>query len=416
MKTKLFKKIESYEAYAIELQRGLTAIPALAPSSGGAGEYDKALWLEGELKKLKFDSIEWINAPQKEAKRGIRPNIVARYKGKKTGKTLWLMSHLDIVPPGEAKLWNSDPYKLVVKGRNLTGRGVEDNQQATVSSILVVKAMMELDFRPEFDIALLFCADEETGSGFGADYIAENKPEIFGKNDMFFIPDSGSEDGSAIEIAEKSILWMKVTTHGRQCHASRPGLGINAFKAASELVIKYKSLYEKFPHKDDLYEPPISTFEPTKKEANVPNVNTLPGEDVFYMDCRVMPVYLLSEVKAEMRRLAGEVEKMYGVKITFEPQQEAQAAPPTSKDAAIVKAVEKAIREVYKVEPKVQGIGGGTVAAFFRRLNLPAVVYSRLNESAHQPNEYCILDNLIGDAKVFALSALILGEEKPIPG
>ena len=412
MKTKLFKKIESYEAYAVELQRGLTAIPALAPSSGGAGEYDKALWLEGELKKLKFDSIEWINAPQKEAKHGIRPNIVARYKGKKPGKTLWLMSHLDIVPPGEAKLWDSDPYKMVVKGRNLIGRGVEDNQQATVSSMLVVKAMMELNFRPEFDIALLFCADEETGSGFGADYIAENKPEIFGKDDMFFIPDSGTEDGSAIEIAEKSIMWMKVTTHGKQCHASRPGLGINAFKAASELVVKYKSLYEKFPHKDDLYEPPTSTFEPTKKEANVPNVNTLPGEDVFYMDCRVMPAYQLSEVKAEMRRLAGEVEKMYGVKITFEPQQEAQAAPPTSKDAAIVKAVEKAIREVYKVEPKVQGIGGGTVAAFFRRLNLPAVVYSRLNESAHQPNEYCILDNLIGDAKVFALSALIMGEKK----
>jgi len=412
MKEKLFKKIESYEAYAIEMQRGLTAIPALAPSSGGDGEYDKAVWLEGELKKLKFDSIEWINAPQKEAKKGIRPNIVARYKGKKSGKTLWLMSHLDIVPPGEAKLWDSDPYKMVVKDRRLIGRGVEDNQQATVSSILVVKAMMELNYRPEFDIALLFCADEETGSGFGADYISANKPDIFGKNDMFFVPDSGTEDGSAVEIAEKSIMWLKIITHGKQCHASRPALGVNAFKAASELIVKFKSLYEKFPHKDDLYEPPISTFEPTKKEANVPNVNTLPGEDVFYMDCRVMPAYQLSEVKAEMRRLAGEVEKMYGVKIAFEPQQEAQAAPPTPKDAAIVRAVEKAVREVYKVEPKVQGIGGGTVAAFFRRLHLPAVVYSRLNESAHQPNEYCILDNLIGDAKVFALSALIMGEEK----
>jgi len=412
MKTKLFKQIESYEAYAVELQRGLTAIPALAPSSGGDGEYDKAKWLEGELKKLKFDSIEWINAPQKEAKNGVRPNIVARYKGKNPGKTLWLMSHLDIVPPGEAKLWNSDPYKMVIKGRHLIGRGVEDNQQATVSSILVAKAMMELDYRPEFDLALLFCADEETGSGFGADYIAEHKPETFGKNDMFFIPDSGTEDGSTIEIAEKSIMWLKVATHGKQCHASRPALGINAFKAASELVVKFNSLYKKFPHKDGLYEPPISTFEPTKKEANVPNINTMPGEDVFYMDCRVMPEYQLSDVKAEMRRLAGEVEKMYGVKITFEPQQEAQAAPPTSKDAAIVKALEKAIREVYKVEPKVQGIGGGTVAAFFRRLNLPAVVYSRLNESAHQPNEYCILDNLIGDAKVFALSALLMGEKE----
>ncbi len=201
MKNEILKKIESYEDYAIELQRGLTAIPALAPESGGEGEYDKAVWIDTELKKLKFDSIEWINAPQKEAKKGIRPNIVARYKGTKSDKTLWVMAHLDIVPPGEAKLWNSNPYELKIDGRKLIGRGVADNQQGMISGILMVKAMMESGYRPEHDIALLLCADEETGSGFGADYIADNKPEIFGKDDMFFVPDSGSEDGSLIEIA-----------------------------------------------------------------------------------------------------------------------------------------------------------------------------------------------------------------------
>ncbi len=412
MKEKIFAKIDSYEAYAIELQRGLTAIPALSPSSGGEGEYDKAVYLEKELKKLKFDSIEWFNAPQKEAKNGIRPNIVARYKGKNPGRTLWLMSHMDIVPPGDIKLWQSDPYKLKIEGRRLIGRGVEDNQQASVSSILTVKAMMDLNFRPEFDIALLFCADEETGSGFGADYLTEHHKEIFGKEDMFFVPDSGTQDGSAIEVAEKSILWLKVTTLGRQCHASRPDQGINAFRAASELVVKYNSLHQKFPHKDELYDPPISTFEPTKKEANVPNVNTLPGEDVFYMDCRVMPEYKLSDIKAEMRRLADEIEKEHRVNISFEPQQEAQAAPPTDPGAPIILALKQAIKEIYKVEPKVQGIGGGTVAACFRRLNLPVAVYARLDESMHQPNEYCILDNLLGDAKIFAVSSLLLGERK----
>ncbi len=412
MKEKILKKIESYEAYAIELQRNLTAIPAISPLSGGEGEYDKAIYLEKELKKLKFDSIEWINAPQKEAKNGVRPNLIARYNGKSPAKTIWFMAHMDIVPPGEAKLWKSDPYKMEVQGRKLVGRGVEDNQQAIASSIMVVKAMMELNYRPEYDIALLLCADEETGSGFGADYISENKPELFGKDDVFFVPDSGTEDGSMIEVAEKSIMWMKIITHGKQCHASRPSLGINAFKAASELVMKFGSLYEKFPHKDALYEPPISTFEPTKKESNVPNVNTLPGEDVFYMDCRVMPQYPLADVKAEMRRLAGEVEKKHGVKIVFEPQQEAQAAPPTDPNAAIVTALKAAIKEVLKVEPKAYGIGGGTVAAFFRRLHLPAVVYSRLNDSAHMPNEYCVIDHMMGDAKVFAVTTLLLGKQK----
>ncbi|MBI4655335.1 MAG: M20 family metallo-hydrolase [Elusimicrobia bacterium] len=410
MKEDIFKKIEGYENYAIELQKGLTAIPALAPSSGGDGEYDKAAWLEKELKKLKFDSIEWINAPQKEAKDGIRPNIIARYKGEKSDKTLWIMSHLDIVPPGELKLWNSDPYKLKIEGRKLIGRGVEDNQQAIVSGILTLKSMMELNYRPSLDMALLFCADEETGSGLGADYVVARRPDIFGKNDMFIVPDSGTEDGSKIEIAEKSILWMKITTRGKQCHASRPHLGINAFSAASKLAVKFETLYKKFPFKDKLYDPPISTFEPTKKEPNVPNVNTLPGEDVFYVDSRLMPNYRLEDLKSEMKKLAGEVEKEHGVKISFEPVQESQAAPPTDANAPIIRALMKAIKEVHGVKPSAYGIGGGTVAAFFRRLNLPVAVYSKLNESAHQPNEYCILDNITGDAKVFALCAILLGE------
>lgn len=408
MKKQILEKIDSYKDYAVELQRGLTAIPALAPSSGGNGEYDKAKWLEGELKKLKFDSIDWINAPQAEAKNGIRPNIIARYKGKSQAKTIWFMSHLDVVPPGELKMWNGDPYKMEVRDGRLIGRGVEDNQQAVVSSILVVKAMMELDYRPEYDIALLFCADEETGSGFGADYISEKHPEIFGKEDMFFVPDSGVEDGSLIEVAEKSIYWVKVVTKGKQCHASRPALGINAFKASSDLIMRFGKLYKKFNKKDKLYEPPISTFEPTKKEANVPNVNTLPGEDVFYMDCRVMPCYKLEEVEAEMRRMADEVEAQYGVKISFEAQQKAQAAPPTDPKAPIVLALKKAIKEVLGVKPRAYGIGGGTVAAFFRRLNLPAVVYSRLNDSAHMPNEFCVIDHMMGDAKVFAVTTLLL--------
>ena len=48
------------------------------------------------------------------------------------------------------------------------------------------------------------------------------------------------------------------------------------------------------------------------------------------------------------------------------------------------------------------GIGGGTVAAFFRRAGLPAVVWSKIEDTCHQPNEYTTVENMIGDAKVFA--------------
>lgn len=408
----LIKNIENEKDYIIYLQTELTKRPAISPKSGGEGEYDKAMFILEELKKYKFDKIETINAPDKEAKNGVRPNIVAFYYGKDKTKTVWFMSHIDIVPPGELSLWKTDPYKLVVEGDKLIGRGVEDNQQAIVSSILVTKALMENNIRLNFNIGLLFCADEETGSVFGADYVVKKRKDLFNKNDMFFVPDSGVEDGSKIEIAEKSILWLKVKTIGKQCHASRPQLGINAFKAASELVCMIEELYKTFNKKDKLYQPPISTFEPTKKEGNVPNVNTIPGEDVFYIDMRVLPNYKLEDVEKKLRMLANKIEKKYKVKISFEYVQKSQAAPPTDPKSNIVVALKKAISDILKVKPTVYGIGGGTVAAYFRRLGLPTVVYSKLNESAHQPNEYCYISNIIDDTKVFLKTLFILNDLK----
>jgi succinyl-diaminopimelate desuccinylase len=404
----ILANIENSRDLAVELQRGLTAIPALDPSSGGDGEWDKAEWLEAELRRLPFDEIRRYDCPQPEAKRGLRPNLVCRYRGRDSSRTLWIMTHLDVVPPGDLAMWRTDPYVLHVADGKLYGRGTEDNQQGLVASILCVKAMMDAGIRPPVDVGLLFNADEETGSTYGAHHVASRHPEVFGPRDAFLVPDAGDEVGSMIEVAEKSLLWLKVTTHGRQCHGSVPDQGANAFKAASELVFKLGSLYRTFNQRDRLYDPPRSTFEPTKKEANVPNVNTIPGEDVFYLDMRVMPAYPLAAVKDEIRRLADQVAARHGVTFSFDVQQEAQAAPPTSPEADIVKLVARGARMIHGVKARPKGIGGGTVAAVFRQLGYPAVVYAKQDEVAHQPNEYCILDNLIGDAQVFAFVALNL--------
>ena len=48
------------------------------------------------------------------------------------------------------------------------------------------------------------------------------------------------------------------------------------------------------------------------------------------------------------------------------------------------------------------GVGGGTVAAHIRRRGRSVAVWSRLDETLHGPDEYCLLSNLLGDAKVMA--------------
>ena len=72
-----------------------------------------------------------------------------------------------------------------------------------------------------------FSADEETGSTYGTLYLLEHL-SLFHETDLILIPDGGDAQGSTIEIAEKNLLWLRITTKGTQTHGSRPDQGSNA--------------------------------------------------------------------------------------------------------------------------------------------------------------------------------------------
>jgi len=399
---KVAGRIDGYRELVIDYERQLTAIPALAPENNGEGEVKKAALIQQILQDLRADSIEEVRAPDDRVPDGYRPNLLARFKGKSADRTIWIMTHIDIVPPGELSLWKSDPYTIKIEDGRIYGRGVEDNQQGMIAGFLALKALKEEGIVPAYDVGLAIVSDEEVGSKYGIQYVLEHRKDAFGKDDLIIIPDAGNSEGTMIEVAEKSILWLKFTTQGKQCHGSTPEKGINAHKAAAHLIVRLDELYKIFDTKDPLFDPPISTFEPTKKEANVPNVNTIPGEDVFYFDSRILPAYTVEEVEEKIREMMAAVEKQFGVKISVESPQRQPAAPPTSSDAPVVQALKQAIRDIRGREAEARGIGGGTVAAYFRRAGFPAAVWATMDETAHQPNEYTIIDNILGDAKVFA--------------
>lgn len=384
----------------IELQRLLTGIPAIAPDSEGEGEMEKAKALSAWLVKRGFGEPLWYNAPDSRVPAGERPNLVVTRKGERESPALWIMSHLDVVPPGEMSLWKSDPYTLVEKEGTIFGRGVEDNQQGLVSSVFSTLALKRLGITPKRTVNLLFVADEEVGSKFGIEYLLKEQ-DLFQKGDLFLVPDGGRPDGTMIETAEKSVIWVKFTVTGKQCHTSVPELGVNANVAASSLIVALDGLKQVFPKKNPIFEPSASTFVPSKREANVPNVNTLPGEDVFYLDCRILPEVPVDTVLGEIGKMIDQTQETYGVSVVYEviERQESAATP---SDSPIVGMVNKAIQDVYHVEGKVTGIGGGTVAAHLRNKGYDTVVWSKFEENAHMPNEHCLVDNMIGDAKVMA--------------
>lgn len=398
----LFAALDRQTETVYELQRRLTAIPALGPKNGGDGEKDKAEFLMDYLGAMGITDVREFRAPDPAVSCGYRPSVAAVIPGRDTSRTLWVISHTDIVPPGDAALWKTDPYTLERDGDILIGRGVEDNQQGIVSSILVARALLDGAVVPEINYGMLFVADEETGSTYGLDYLVREHADIFSRDDLFLVPDFGEPDSAMVEVAEKSMFWLKITVEGRQCHASTPGQGINTLVAAADFILRIKGLESIYDAEDPIYDPPRSTFEPTKKEANVENVNTIPGRDVFYVDSRVLPVYELDDVLETIMEMGREVEKTHGVTISYDKTMYEQAAPATPADSDIVKRVMASVARVYGNSPRLVGVGGGTVAAFLRRRGYQAVVWATLNHNAHQPNEWASISNTIGDAKVIA--------------
>jgi len=79
---------------------------------------------------------------------------------------------------------------------------------------------------------------------------------------MAVVPDSGDSEGSFIEVAEKSMMWLKFKVMGKQTHASMPGSGINAHKIGMMFALSVdEALHDNFSDRDELFEPPFSTFE-----------------------------------------------------------------------------------------------------------------------------------------------------------
>ncbi|OPY33865.1 MAG: putative metallohydrolase [Methanomassiliicoccales archaeon PtaU1.Bin124] len=404
----MLSSLDKCQDEMVEALSEMIRVPAIGPENGGDGEIQRSRMVREMMAKCGFDEIEIIESFDDRVKLKARPNIVGRKKGK-TDQMIWLVAHMDTVPPGDLKAWTYPPFSPRLVEGKLYGLGTEDNGQAVIGAIYAAKVFIDANPELERGLGVIVVADEEMGSDRGIKFLIQQG--IFGNDDIFYVPDYGVPDGSIIEVAEKTILWLQVRVQGKQTHASTPNKGLNASKVGAELIAFLADYMDrKYGKTNALFDPPTSTYEPTKHLLNVSNVNTLPGEDIFFLDFRILPDYDPDEIMKTMRWIADLFEDKTGAKITLETVQFTKSGKPSSVDAIGFKALASAIKMVRGVEPKAGGVGGGTCANYFRLEGWNAYVWQTLDEMAHNPNEYCKVDNLVADAKVFvaALNELCL--------
>lgn len=382
-------------------------IRAMAPENGGNGELERAKFLQAILKTLGFQKVWRIDSKDKRAEGGVRPNIMAfPQKILKNTPITWLVTHMDTVPvaSSELKLWKSDPFKPEIRSGKLFARGASDNGQDLISTLFAIAAVKKAFPDLHLPIGIVLVSDEETGSEHGIIHLIKNG-KVFSKarGDEIIVPDGGSVKGDFVEIAEKGLLWMKVETVGKQSHASRPDQGLNAHRIASQFMCELdKSLHQKFSAKDKLYSVPQSTFEPTRRLKNVQNVNTIPGEDTFFVDCRILPKYGTKDILQHAQALARKFSQESGARITVSAHNIQEPAPRTSPNSNVVLGFSNAVQRVLKVSPRLGGMGGNTCAAFFRAAGFQTVVWGKNQGTAHSANEFARVSDIFDSIRVYS--------------
>lgn len=377
--------------FIIDVAKRIIPIQAISPESGGKGESLRADELCRILEEMGYSNYKRYDV--RDDHDAIRSNVVLKVGNKE--KTFWLISHTDTVPDGDPTLWTKEPFDVTVEGDKMYGRGTSDDGQAVFLSLLLLKRLREENLG--YNLGLAFVADEELGSKYGIQYLLDQN--IFSKDDLLMVPDAGAKDGMDIEIAEKSILWVKFKILGKQHHASTPADAVNANREGMKFMLELDEfLHGNYDKVNSLFSPDISTFEPTKREKNVDSVNIIPGIEIMYLDCRILPTYDIDHVIDDIDTLIKNFEKKSPARISYSFVQKEQAPLPTSETAEIVQKLKSAITATRGREPRTIGIGGGTCAAYFRRKGIPAAVWSTtLDDVAHQADEYCLISNILKD-------------------
>jgi acetylornithine deacetylase/succinyl-diaminopimelate desuccinylase-like protein len=156
-----------------------------------------------------------------------RGNVIARLAGADSGRgALLIHGHLDAVP-ADASEWSVHPFSGAVQDGYVWGRGAVDMKDMVGMTLALARRLKRDGITPKRDLIFAFLADEEAGGNFGAQWLVDNRPELFeGATEAisevggFSITVKDGVRAYLIETAEKGIAWMTLRTRGRAGHGS----------------------------------------------------------------------------------------------------------------------------------------------------------------------------------------------------
>lgn len=255
---------QQYTGEAVSLLSHLIATPSVSRDERRAADI-----MEEELTRCGF-------TPHREAN-----NVWAIGSCQREDRpTLLLNAHIDTVKPVAS--YTRNPYEPSLEDGTLYGLGSNDCGGGLVSLLQVFRELSASERCP-YNLVYLASAEEEVSGKDGISRVLPLLPHV----DVAIV---GEPTGMQPAVAEKGLMVVDITAHGKSGHAAR-NEGVNAIYEALDDLCWIRS------HRFDR----VSRFlGPTKMQATVVNAgtqhNVVPDECKIVVDVRTNELYTNEEV------------------------------------------------------------------------------------------------------------------------
>jgi succinyl-diaminopimelate desuccinylase len=416
MSDRVLSEVEAAASEIVEFTRDLIRVPTVNPP----GEcYRECAQLIGDrLAQLGF-AVDYVEATGRveHTLRHPRVNVVGVRAGRAPRPLVHFNGHFDVVPPGQG--WTTDPFGGEVRGGRIYGRGACDMKAGIAAAIYAAEAVRRAGVQLTGGVEISGTVDEESGGFAGVGWLCEQGRIAASRTDFVIIPEPLNVD--RICIGHRGVYWFEVTTHGRIAHGSMPFLGSNAIDHMSRVIEAfYRDLWPKLERR--VTEMPVV---PELARHPTLNVNAIEGGqpvDGVQTPCvadRCRAVFdrrfLIEEGFEYAREEVGSILEQVSAMAPdmFYELRDLMVVHPvqTPADSPVIDAVDRAIEQVLGRQATLVASPGTYDHKHVTRIGgIPhCVAYGPgILDLAHQPDEWCGIEDLINATKVMALSLLRL--------
>ncbi len=409
---RLDSMVEEFVAFTQDLVR----IPTVNPP--GEAYPECAYFIGSRLRDFGYDTqfIAAEGLPEHTAKHP-RVNVIGHLQGTTARPLLHFNGHFDVVPAGSG--WTHDPFAAVIQDGKIFGRGTSDQKAGIAASIYAVEAIRRTGIELHGAIEQSGTVDEESGGFAGVAYLAERGYIHRDRTDYVIITEPLGV--GRICLGHRGVYWLKVATLGRMAHGSMPFLGVNAISKMAAFLHKLETRL-----KPDLFERitqmPVEPPEARRASLNFNSISGGQPESGMQTPCvadlceaildrRFLLEERFEDVRGEILALLDEL-AAHDPDFRYETQDLMTVYPvQTDRACRLVRDVSSAIQDVLGFEPPLIASPGTYDQKHVMRMGLvdQCIAYGPgLLHISHQPDEYCIIDDIVHAAKVMALTAMRL--------